>query len=109
FKGIIAKGEQIVHKLSSNICESMNSLKTKYMPKRLNMRVQYILRINMAILAKHIPGECSIFINSKDWRQKLLEQCEVSLGERSRNHSLEQAKRKMMYSSLKNTEERKKS
>jgi hypothetical protein len=104
---VISKGKQIVHKLSSNICESMNSLKTKYMPKRLNMRVQYILRINMTILAKHIPGFCNYSLIFEDWRQKLLKSCDLSSGEKTMGFLMEQIKKKRKYQQIKNSEETK--
>lgn len=109
FDTIIKKGPQIVKKLTSNVCESMHNLKTKFMPKRLNMRRQYILRINMAILSKHKPSNLNDFIDTiAGWREKLLEQCQISFGEKIVDFLMEDMKKKRRFSNIKQSEEVKK-
>jgi hypothetical protein len=86
----------------------MNSFKTKYMPKRLNMRVQYVMRINFAILAKHLPGILWKF-EFVEWRQELLKRCNISVGETTVTAFHKALKVKQLHSRIKNSAETKKS
>ncbi|MGH9976138.1 MAG: hypothetical protein ACRD8Z_09940, partial [Nitrososphaeraceae archaeon] len=77
FSSIIDRGDHYIKKYSSNICESFFNSRTKFISKRLNMRVQFKMRTKAAALKLELERN-SITGEPIHWKQVILEKLELS-------------------------------
>lgn len=75
---ILDRSEHYVHKYSSNICESFFNSRTKFISKRLNMRVQFQMRTKAAALKLELERNSSNEGNPVNWKELVLEELKLS-------------------------------